>query len=160
MNEVLFNDRKNGYDKSQVNEYIKKITDAYQEVHKDNVAMREKYESLLLDYKELEKQNQEAAEKSTEMIAKTLIDTEKLAKKIVANAKREEAKIMDLAAKSLESAYFALERAMDAVGLEAQKFIDREPKKAVNNNVDNVDNVEAEQPQGSINPDGKEEITE
>ena len=120
MGDVIFSDRKNGYDKTQVDEYIKKIAVAYQELYEEHVATKEKYDSLLEDYKKLEEQNQGAND--SELISKTLIETEKLAEDIIANARREEAKIMDLTAKNLENAYFALERAMDEVGLEAQKF--------------------------------------
>ncbi|MCL1792616.1 MAG: DivIVA domain-containing protein [Oscillospiraceae bacterium] len=128
MTEVIFSERKNGYDKSQVDEYIKKIADAYREAYDENVALREKCEALMQNCQKLEEKIQNLENNDSEIIAKTLIDSENLAKKIVADAQGEKAKIMDLAAKSLESAYFALERAMDAVGLEAQKFFGGETK--------------------------------
>ena len=153
MNEVVFSDKKNGYDKSQVDEYIKKITDAYQGAYNENVAMREKYDSLLADYKKLEAQNRQKAQNEAEIVAKALIEGENVAKKIIAKARSEEAKIMDLAAKSLESAYFALERAMDAVGLEAQKLFVSVEKKEIENG---GGEKRPQNDENNENPDGRE----
>lgn len=145
MTEIFFNDKKNGYDKSQVDNYIKKISEAYQEVYREHISIREKYDNLLENYKKLEEQNL-PPEHNTETIAITLLEAENLAKKIIANARREEARIMDLAAKNLENAYFVLERAMDAVGLEAQKVFDFKPE----------NDVEPNQPPSGQNPEREE----
>ncbi|MCL2814182.1 MAG: DivIVA domain-containing protein [Oscillospiraceae bacterium] len=150
MTEISFNDRKNGYDKLQVDNYIKKISEAYQEVYREHVSICEKYDSLLENYKKLEEQNQAPPEHDTETetIAITLLDAENLAKKIVANARREEARIMDLAAKNLENAYLVLERAMDAVGLEAQRVFDFKPE----------NDAELKEPPSGQNPKGEGEL--
>ena len=151
ITEITFNNQKNGYDKTQVNNYVQKIAEAYQKMYEEHTAICEKYDNLLQDYKKLEEQNQNAVATSTEMIAKTLIDTEKLAKRIVGNARKEEARVMALTAKSLESAYFALEQAMDTIGLEAQKFLNT----GTENNVEPEPNTNENPGEIEIEKEGK-----
>ena len=54
MEKTLFREQPNGYDKKQVDNYICKITGAYQKAYNEYLATYEKYNRLLQDYKKLE----------------------------------------------------------------------------------------------------------
>lgn len=115
MSEIYFNEQKNGYDKAQVDNYINKITEAYQKAYEEYLATCEKYNNLMQDYKRLEANRQTESNADAGIIAKTLIDSEKMAKKIIDNAHDEEARIVDLTVKNLQYAYTTLESAMNEV---------------------------------------------
>ncbi|MCL2160011.1 MAG: DivIVA domain-containing protein [Oscillospiraceae bacterium] len=120
MTEIVFNRQKNGYDTAQVDNYIKKIAEAYQSAYDEYAAMREKYDGLLSEHEKLKAGP--ALESDTEIIAKALLEAEKIKKDILEKARKQEAKIAELSAKTLESAHNALERSLEALGTEAQKF--------------------------------------
>jgi len=128
MTEISFKEQKNGYNKLQVDNYIQKIAEAYQTAYDEYTAISEKYDSLMQDYKRLEAEKGGTAENETEAAAKILIDADRLAKKTIAKARKEEARINGIASKSLEGAYAALEQAMNAIGAEAQKLLNDDNK--------------------------------
>ena len=113
MSEIYFTVQKNGYDKAQVDNYIHKITEAYKTTYDEYLAVCEKYNVLMRDYQKLESDKKDAA--SAEIIAKTLINSEKLAKEIIDNAHDEGNRMIDLTVKNLQYAYTTLENAMNEV---------------------------------------------
>jgi len=117
MERTFFKEQSNGYDKEQVDSYIRKITEAYRTAYNEYLATCEKYNSLTQDYKRLE--SEKKSEIDVDVIAKTLINSEKLAKEIVDNAHTEGSRIVELTIKNLQYAYTTLESAMN----EVQKFL-------------------------------------
>lgn len=90
--EISFSKQFNGYDKTEVDLYIKNLSDAYQTAYEEYTAVCVKYNDLLEDYETLGRER-EQTKSNTAVIAKTLIDTEILAQKIIANAHEEADKI-------------------------------------------------------------------
>jgi len=124
MTEILFNEQKNGYDKIQVDSYIQKITEAYQTACKEYQTTCEKYNNLMQDYKKLELAKNSGGNADADIIAKTLINSERLAKEIIDNAHSEEARIVDMTVQNIVYAYKTLENAMS----EIQKFLAFSPE--------------------------------
>lgn len=118
MTEVFFNEQKNGYDKNQVDNYISRLAEAYQTAYKEYLAVCDRYNNLMRDFKKLEAERRSGGD--ADVAAKYYIDSEKLAKEIIGNAYSEEAKIMDRAAKNLEHVYSMMETAIN----EALKFLE------------------------------------
>ncbi|MCL2517674.1 MAG: DivIVA domain-containing protein [Oscillospiraceae bacterium] len=123
MNEISFAEQKNGYDKDQVDNYILKLTGAYQRTYEEYIATCEKYNTLMEDFKQLEEEKQIGI--NSNVVSKVLMDSEKLAQdivetayKIIANAYTEEARIVEKARRNFEQANEKIEQAMS----EAQKF--------------------------------------
>ena len=114
MAEIFFNEQKNGYDKTQVDSYIKKLAEAYQTAYKEYLAVCDKYNNLMRDYKNLESDKQEKQEKQAETYS------EKLAKEILNNAYNEEIKIAERAKKNLDHVYHIMETAIN----EAYRYLD------------------------------------
>ncbi|MCL1816355.1 MAG: DivIVA domain-containing protein [Clostridiales bacterium] len=77
-----------GYDMEQVDNYISKLSAAYQAAYDENTAIRERYNNLLDDFKKLS--SQEETEINPEII---LMYAEMLAQKIIADAQAEAAQI-------------------------------------------------------------------
>ena len=99
---ISFAKEKNGYDREQVDSYIKKLSDAYQTTYLEYLDISGKYKSLL---EEREKPNaQGAAELSPDVIAKTLINTEMLAQKIITDAQAEATELIKDARKAVNGA--------------------------------------------------------
>jgi len=117
MAEIFFTEQKNGYDKAQVDNYIQMLTKSYQKAYQEYVDICAKYNELKQDYKKLEADKPVGID--ADLIAKTLINSEKLAKEIVDNAYNEEAQMVEKTKKNLEQAYKTVEQAM----AEAQKFL-------------------------------------
>jgi len=117
MERTLFRDQVNGYDKDQVDNYIRKITEAYQTAYSEYLATCDKYNNLTQEYKKLESEKQDGV--NAEIIAKTLLDSQKLAKEIINNAQNEGSRMIELTVKNLQYAYTTLENAMS----EVQKFL-------------------------------------
>jgi len=113
MEEVLFQDQPNGYNKAQVDNYVRKIAEAYQSAYTEYTAICEKYNTLTQDYKKLEAEKYSGID--GDIIAKVLINSEKTAQEIIDNARSEEARIVDLTVKNLQYAYTTLEIAMGEV---------------------------------------------
>jgi len=116
----FFKEQLTGYDKNQVDNYIQKIADAYQTAYNEYLATCEKYNALMQDYKILEEKKQSGINADADIIAKTLINSEKLAKEIIDNAHEEERRIVDLTVKNFQYAYTVLETAIK----EVQKFLE------------------------------------
>lgn len=130
MTNIEFTEQKNGYDREQVDNYIQKLTEAYQRTYDEYIASCEKYNALMVNYKQLEEEKQIGV--NSNLISKVLLDSEKLAQeiveisyKIIANAYNEEARIVEKAKKNFEEANEKIGQAMN----EAQKFLTyRNPK--------------------------------
>ena len=121
--DVSFAKQFNGYDRDEVDLYIKNLTQAYQMAYEEYNALCAKYNNLLAEYTTLDEQ-QEQSKSSVAIIAKTLVDTETLAHKIIADAQAEADKVKTetqaAAQKIREDAY--VEKA--AVKIQTQKLID------------------------------------
>ena len=117
MERPFFNEKSNGYDKEQVDNYIGKIAGAYQAVYMEYSMILEKYNALEHNYQKLKSEKQTGND--ADIIAKALLDSEKLAKEIIDNAHYEETRIIGLTVKNLQYAYNTLENAMS----EVQKYL-------------------------------------
>jgi len=91
MTGSLFSEQTNGYDKSQVDDYVRRLTEAYQSAYNEYQGVCVKYNNLVNDYKnlEVEKLAGTKAEINADIIAKALLDSEILALKIKDDAKAE-----------------------------------------------------------------------
>jgi cell division septum initiation protein DivIVA len=83
---VMFPEVMKGYDMEQVDSYICKLSAAYQDAYDENTLIRERYNSLLEDFKKMS--SQEQAEANPEAI---LIYAEILAQKVIADTQAEAA---------------------------------------------------------------------
>ena len=102
---IFFPKERRGYDKKQVDDYISKLSLAYQTIYDEHQALLVKYESISEDYKKIEAQEKNRS--GADLIAKVLLDAEMLAQKIIDSANNE----------------------ADAIRAEAQKvFVDVERK--------------------------------
>jgi cell division septum initiation protein DivIVA len=117
MAEIYFTEEKNGYDKEQVDSYILRLTDAYQKAYNEYRTTCDKYNALMQDYKKLEAEKQ--TELNASVIARTLIDSERLAQEIIDNAYNEEAKIIGQTKNNIEYVYKTIEKALT----DMQKFL-------------------------------------
>jgi len=128
MTEIFFSDQKFGYDKEQVDSYIAKLSEAYQMAFEEHNAAVAKYSSLLEDYQRLEEErrrsNEDGARKAeagvdirevSDIVAKTLVNAEMLAKKIIEDARGEAAKIAEQSSTVLERTYAIAKKTMDEV---------------------------------------------
>jgi len=91
-NNVFFNKRFNGYDKDEVDSYIKNLTRAYQTAYDEYNIVCNKYNELLDEYKTLGEQHDENVSTAA-VIAKTMVEAEAFAQKIIADARIETDKI-------------------------------------------------------------------
>ena len=99
---ISFSKEKNGYDKSQVDSYIKKLSDAYQKTFDEYKDVSDKYKNLLEDYNK--SNTQERKEMNSDIIAKTLINAEILAQKVLDDAHAEASDVIAEANRVVESA--------------------------------------------------------
>ena len=95
---VFFTKERNGYNKEQVDSYVRKISEAYQTTIDEYKDMSDKYKDLSDKYNSLQEESaktekpaivSQPEELNSEIIAKTLISTEKLAQKIIDDAHAE-----------------------------------------------------------------------
>jgi cell division septum initiation protein DivIVA len=93
---IVFPEVIKGYDMEQVDSYISKLSDAYQEAYDENMAIRGKYNSLLEDFRKMSAQEQAAL--NPEVI---LMYAEILAQKIITDTQEEAAQIKADAQKTL-----------------------------------------------------------
>ena len=109
--DISFAKQHNGYDREQVDRYIENLSNAYRTAYNEYTAVCAKYNSLLEEYKQLsERLAEQPAERpesgsgksNIEIIAKTLIDTEALAQKIIADAQAEADKLREQAQEEAE----------------------------------------------------------
>jgi len=119
---VNFTVARNGYDKDQVDRYVRGLSEAYQTAYDEYNAVCTRYNELLDSYKKLEEENH--SHPNTEVITKAIFDTEVFAQKIISDVHIEVEKIRTTATEEAESikesAY--LERA--SAKLQAQKILD------------------------------------
>ena len=119
MAEIFFTEQKNGYDKVQVDNYIHMLTEAYQKAYKEYLDICGKHNDLMQDYKKLETEREKQPGLNADVIAKTLLDSEKLAREIIDNAYNEESRIVARTKENLEQAYRTVDQALN----DAQKFL-------------------------------------
>ena len=112
---IAFEKQLNGYDREQVDSYIKNLSAAYQSAYEEYTAACEKFNALLDEHKSL--QAREQSRPNADVIAKTLIDTETLARKIIEEANAE-------AAAAGAQARADAQKIIDEARCEAQKIID------------------------------------
>lgn len=84
---ITFDKQFNGYDRGQVDRYFSKMAEAYRAAYEEYNTACGRYYDLLEDYKKLEEKEQSKPDAG--VIAKTLVDTETLAQKIIADANSE-----------------------------------------------------------------------
>jgi len=122
-NDVTFAKQIGGYDRNEVDNYIKNLSQAYHTAYSEYNTVCATYNDLLSEYTALCRQR-EQNKSNIAVIAKTLIETEALANKIIEDA-RSEAEIIksdtqETARKIKEDAY--IERA--SAKIQIQKLID------------------------------------
>ena len=91
---VSFQKQFNGYDRDEVDRYIKNISEAYQTAFDEYTAVCDERDKLLEECKELGAEREQNKSNAT-VIAKTLIDAETLVQKIIADAHAEADKIIE-----------------------------------------------------------------
>ena len=114
---ISFTREKNGYDRGQVDSYIKKVSEAYQTTYLEYLDINDKYEKLAE-----ERENSDLRElpgMNSEIAAKTLISTELLANKIITDAQAQAAAIIEEAQKDIANAW----EATDSASEEAQRSV-------------------------------------
>ena len=121
--EVSFSKQFNGYDKDEVDRYIRNLSEAYQTAYEEYTAVCAKYNSLVENCKTHEGE-QEHNKSNIAVIAKTLVDAETLAAKIMTDAREEADKIM---AEAQTAAQIIKDKAHienTTVKMQSQKIID------------------------------------
>jgi len=113
MSEIFFNEQRNGYDKNQVDNYINRLTDAYQMAYKEYLAVCDKYNDLMLNYQKLESERQSG--QIPKVITKTLLDSEKLANKIITDAYNEKSKMIEQTKKNIDYVYATIGQSINEV---------------------------------------------
>ncbi|MCL2030484.1 MAG: hypothetical protein FWG93_02960 [Oscillospiraceae bacterium] len=106
---VYFTEEKNGYDREQVNHYIRMLSEAYTGVYNEYRALQGRYNGLL--EKAGTPDTQARAGMDPEIAAKTLMNTEMLAQKIISEAQTEAAAAKAEARRAAEDASAAVEQA-------------------------------------------------
>ena len=133
---ISFTEEKRGYDKNQVNSYIKKLSEAYQITYDEYMDVSGKYETLLEETKR--SGEQENPKTNSEVITKVLVNAEVLAQTITADAqadaeniKNEAQKLIDEANKKVANARLIVQKIINEANAEAalaketaQKIID------------------------------------
>ena len=121
--EVSFPKQFNGYDKDEVDRYIKSLSEAYQTAYEEYSAVCTKYNTLVENCKTLDGEL-EQNKSNIAVIAKTLVDAESLAHKIITDAHKEADKVMveaQAAAQAIKDNAYAEN---STVRKQAQKIID------------------------------------
>ena len=88
--EIVFTEEKNGYAKDEVDNYVEKISEAYQKAYGEYQTVCDNYKKLYDTYNSLLEESKmtnvpRQTGLNSEIIAKTLMDTEILAQKIIDN---------------------------------------------------------------------------
>jgi len=97
-NTILFSEEINGYSKEQVDNYVEKLSKAYRAAYAENQELQEKYKNLEDECKELEVH--EKTRLNAGVVAKTMVNLETMAQKIIAEAQVAEAQEGVIAAKA------------------------------------------------------------
>jgi len=122
-NDVTFAKQIGGYDRNEVDTYVKNLSQAYHTAYGEYNSVCAKYNDLLSEYTALCQQREKNIS-NVAVITKTLIETETLAQKIIEDAKREAEKTksdaLETARKIKEDAH--IERA--SAKTQTQKLID------------------------------------
>jgi len=101
--QVMFQNEINGYDRDQVDKYVSRLSEAYQTAYDENQAIRASYSNLIEEYRKLEEQVKEKP--NSRCVAKTVMQTETLAQKIIDEAHIEAEKLKAEALRVIDSAY-------------------------------------------------------
>jgi len=120
--EVSFNKQENGYDITQVDAYIKSITEAYQSAYEQNNIICNKYNQLLENFKML--QMREQSRPSAEVISNTLLNAEMFSKKIITEAQAEADKLKKYAYMVRAAAEKQAQKLIDDATVEAAQVKD------------------------------------
>ena len=126
-NEISFAKQYNGYNREQVDRYIESITNAYRSAYNEYTEVCAKHSSLLNDYKELSERlakQQESSTSNVDTIAKALVDTEALVKKIIADAQVEADKIREQAQADSERIKDAAYEERAVAKIQTQKILE------------------------------------
>lgn len=102
MTQILFQNEINGYDKIQVDNYITKLSKAYQDAYDENQSMRSNYDTLREAYERMEAQMQ--TKWNSKVITKTIMNMESLAQKIIDDANEEAERVKTEALLSIDTA--------------------------------------------------------
>jgi DivIVA domain-containing protein len=89
---VTFEKQLNGYDRGQVDQYIARLAEAYQEAYDEYTSISDKNDDLLKEIEELKKESKNAP--NAEVITKTLLSSEILAQKTLEDADEEAGKMI------------------------------------------------------------------
>ena len=89
--DLVFEKQENGYNKTQVDIYISSLTNAYQTAYNEYTTLCDKYNGLLVEYKDLKEKAQSTP--NAGIIAKALVDAELFAQKIISDSNIEAARI-------------------------------------------------------------------
>ena len=122
-NDVTFAKQFGGYDRNEVDRYVKNLTQAYQTAYGEYNSVCARYNDLLKEYTALCRQR-EQNKSNVAVIAKTLIETETLAHNIIEGARSEAERIKS---DTQESAQKIREDAFSertAAKIQTQKLID------------------------------------
>ena len=105
---IYFPEARNGYDTEEVDSYIGKLSEAYQTAYCEYNSVKNEYEKLLEDCKKLAIQERTAL--NSDVVAKTLMNTELLAQKIIAEAHDEALAAGTKAKKIIDDAHVEADR--------------------------------------------------
>ena len=135
---ISFMKEKNGYDKTQVDNYVKKLSEAYQTTYYEYLDISGKYKALKEEHENMEKPQQTSM--NPDVAAKTLINAELLVQKIISEAQAEATKLIEDAKNQKETATTEAATIMDA----ARKMLDEAHneantiKETANNKIDDA----------------------
>ena len=119
---VFFSEVGNGYDREQVDNYVRKLTEAYQVAYEENTVIAEKYNSLEEAYNKISMQERKGTDSDISMMY-----VELMAKKIIADAQVRAAQAKAEAQKTLTEA----NKEAAQKKAEAQQMIDEANTEAV-----------------------------
>ena len=122
---INFIRERNGYSREQVDSYIAKLSSAYQTACDEYLEIKEKYDNLLADQDKFGMQ--EKPEINSDIIAKTLINAEKLAQQIIYDAREEAEGIVAEAKKAKSDAKAEISKVKEA----AQRVVNDAKAEAV-----------------------------
>jgi len=111
-----------GYDKTQVDGYVISVIQAYQTVYDEYFAVCGKYNDLLKKYKDM--QSADKNKPNPDIIAKTLINTELFAEKIIHDADLEAAKLREEAHEEAQSIIRDAHAETALIKMRAVKFLE------------------------------------
>ena len=150
MGEIVFSEQitGKGYDKVQVDEYIRRLTEEYEKAYDAYETLCGKYDALMRDhqnlardYKQLEAEKQAgvggAGGVDAIIMTRTVMDAERLAQEIINKAYNEEMRIIEQTQRRLEHAYKIIGQMMS----EAQKRLPHRAYKELGEKLNEIEAV-------------------